>query len=89
MTAKDVKNLDAARGYIPPAAGISITSFPGEDAKSRVKAAVAISRNGFSPIPHIAARRLTSILELEQLLDQIRSLFPSHVRRGCKCRLES
>jgi methylenetetrahydrofolate reductase (NADPH) len=73
MTTKDLTNLDAARSYIPPATGISITSLAGDDADSRVKAAAAIARHGFSPIPHIAARRLTSVLELEELLDQIRS----------------
>jgi methylenetetrahydrofolate reductase (NADPH) len=35
--------------------------------------AAAIARRGFSPIPHLAARRLTSVLELEELLDHLRS----------------
>jgi methylenetetrahydrofolate reductase (NADPH) len=73
MTTKDLTNLDAARTYIPPTTGISITFLPGDDANSCVKAAAAVSRSGFSPIPHIAARRLTSDQELEELLDHLRS----------------
>ncbi len=73
MTIKDLTNFDAARTYIPPATGISITSLPGDDANSQVRAAAAISRGGFSPIPHIAARRLTSEQALEDLLDRLGS----------------
>ncbi len=73
MTTKDLATLDEACTYIPPATGISITALPGDDSNSRVNAAAAIARRGFSPIPHLAARRLTSVLELEALLDNLRS----------------
>jgi methylenetetrahydrofolate reductase (NADPH) len=73
MTTKDLTNLEAACTFIPPGTSISVTFLPGDDANSCVKAAVAAGRCGLSPIPHISARRLTSVLELEELLDHLSS----------------
>jgi methylenetetrahydrofolate reductase (NADPH) len=73
MTTKDVVTLEAARTFISPGTGVSITFLPSDDTNDRVEAATAVHRNGFSPIPHIAARRLSSARELEGFLDRLSS----------------
>lgn len=73
MTAKDVEKLEEAAHVIPEGTHISVTFLPGEDFPMRVKAAAAVKRLGFLPVPHISARRLKSEAELEGFLDTLRS----------------
>ncbi|MEO8114853.1 MAG: methylenetetrahydrofolate reductase [Phenylobacterium sp.] len=68
MIAKDIEPLRAAARAIPPGAQVSITSLPNEDFTTRVRAAEAVRALGFTPVPHIAARRLASAAELESFL---------------------
>jgi methylenetetrahydrofolate reductase (NADPH) len=71
MTAKDVEKLEEAAGVIPPGTHISVTFLPGEDFAARVRAAKAVKRLGFLPVPHLSARRIKSQAELEQILDAV------------------
>lgn len=72
IMANDVDQLDAARHLIPPNTLISITSLPDEELSPRIDAATAVRNLGFSPVPHIAARRLESPEALKHTLDQLR-----------------
>jgi methylenetetrahydrofolate reductase (NADPH) len=68
MTGKDVARLEAAAGVIPPGTRINVTFLENEDLDLRVTAAAAVKRLGFTPVPHISARRLTSQAMLEEFL---------------------
>ena len=74
MTGKDVARLVAAAGVIPPGTRIHITFLDNEDLAMRVNAAAAVRRLGFSPVPHISARRLKSQAELEEFLSALRAI---------------
>ncbi|MCG2620935.1 methylenetetrahydrofolate reductase [Arthrobacter sp. I2-34] len=71
MTGKDVPALEEAAELIPPGTRINITFLGNEDQPLRVAAAAAARRLGFTPVPHISARRLASQQELEQFLDAL------------------
>ncbi|MEU4262899.1 methylenetetrahydrofolate reductase [Streptomyces argenteolus] len=73
MTAKDVSQLEEARIRIPPGTRINITFLGNEDLGMRLTAARAVRRHGFTPVPHISARRLRARSELVELLAALRS----------------
>lgn len=68
MTAKDVDALRRAAPLLSPGTNISVTFLPGEDHEARVAAATLVRQLGLNPIPHISARRLSSIEELDFFL---------------------
>lgn len=72
-TAKDVQGLDQAKALLAPGTDISVTFLPGEDRAARVAMARAIRKAGFTPIPHISARRIGTQAELEAFLDDLAS----------------
>lgn len=69
MTAKDIEKLEEAAHVIPKGTHISVTFLPGEDFAARVRAARAVKRLGFLPVPHLSARRIRSESELAEILD--------------------
>lgn len=71
ITAKDFKSLNDTKELIPAGTPISITFLPNEEFAVRVDAAAAVKGAGFSPVPHIAARRLESETELAGFLDRL------------------
>ncbi|WP_405386134.1 methylenetetrahydrofolate reductase [Streptomyces sp. NBC_01102] len=73
MTAKDVPRLEEARMYIPAGTRINVTFLGNEDPDMRLAAARAVQQSGFTPVPHISARRLRSRSELEELLAALSS----------------
>jgi len=68
ITAKDHDKIELLRGRIPDRTPISITFLPGEDFDSRILAACRVRDAGFTPVPHISARRLHSVGELDTFL---------------------
>ena len=74
MTGKDVARLEAAAGVIPAGTRIHITFLDNEDLAVRVNAAAAARRLGFTPVPHISARRLRSQAELEEFLAALQAV---------------
>lgn len=73
MTGKDIGELDGARGTIPPGTRINVTFLGSEDPEMRLAAARAVKRFGFTPVPHISARRLASRETLEEFLAALRA----------------
>ena len=71
ITAKDQFQLDLLKGRIPPATPVSITFLPGEDFDSRVTAARRVREAGFTPVPHISARRIRTREELDNFLEAL------------------
>lgn len=68
ITARDHDKVSLLRGRIPDRTPVSITFLPGEDFDSRVLAACRVREAGFTPVPHISARRLGSANELDSFL---------------------
>jgi len=74
MTGKDVARLEAAADVIPPGTLINVTFLDNENLTMRVNAAAAVKRLGFTPVPHISARRLASQEMLEEFLTALRAI---------------
>ncbi|MFE3826587.1 methylenetetrahydrofolate reductase [Streptomyces sp. NPDC059092] len=73
MTGKDVPQLEEARDLIPAGTRINVTFLGNEAPGTRPAAARAVRRHGYTPVPHLSARRLRSRSELEELLTALRS----------------
>lgn len=71
ITAKEVDELTRASALIAPGSDVSITSLPGEDEAARLLAAKEVRRFGFVPVPHISARRIESVRELDNFLTSL------------------
>jgi methylenetetrahydrofolate reductase (NADPH) len=74
MTGKDVAKVANAAGVIPPGTRINVTFLENEGLDMRVAAAAAVKRLGFTPVPHISARRLRSQAMLEEYLSALRDI---------------
>jgi methylenetetrahydrofolate reductase (NADPH) len=72
MTGKDVAKVENAASVIPPGTRVNVTFLENEDLQMRVDAAEAVRRLGFTPVPHISARRITSPEHLEEFLAALR-----------------
>lgn len=67
-TAKDIDALEQAAPALRPGTLVSVPWLPAETMAARCAAAVAIRRLGFTPVPHIAARRVKSRQALQDFL---------------------
>jgi len=74
MTGKDVGKLEEARATIPLGTRINVTFLGNEDLTTRTAAARAVKEFGFTPVPHISARRIRSADELEEFLAALRAI---------------
>ncbi|WP_221583366.1 methylenetetrahydrofolate reductase [Microbacterium sp. G2-8] len=74
MTGKDVPGLHEAQSLIPQGTRINVTFLGNEDLEMRVAAAKAVKEAGFIPVPHISARRLGSVAQLEEFLAALRDV---------------
>lgn len=74
MTGKDVEALHEAAPLIPDGSRINVTFLGTEGLDLRLAATRAILEHGFIPVPHIAARRLSSATELEDLLAALQEI---------------
>ena len=74
MTGKDVPALHEAKDHIPAGTRINVTFLGNEDLEMRVAAAKAVRELGFVPVPHISARRLRSLEQLEEFLARLQDV---------------
>ncbi len=74
MTGKDVPGLEEAAPVIPAGTKINVTFLGNEDLEMRVAAAKAVKDLGFTPVPHISARRIGSQAQLEEFLAALQSV---------------
>jgi methylenetetrahydrofolate reductase (NADPH) len=66
ITSRDVADLPAAA--LPAGTRVNVTFLGGEDPSSRIAAVRAVQAQGLVPVPHLAARRLSSRTELSSFL---------------------
>ena len=71
VSARDAKGIDAAIARLAPGTRISVTWLPSDDDDNRVHAARRLREAGFEPVPHIAARMVTSEGHLAHLLGRL------------------
>lgn len=68
VSAKDIPALTAAAPRILPGSTISIPYLPGQDNDARLAAARAVRALGLVPMPHLSARRIASLAELDSFV---------------------
>lgn len=68
VSAKDIPALTAAASRILPGSTISIPYLPGQDNDARLAAAQAARGLGFEAMPHLSARRIASLAELDSFV---------------------
>jgi methylenetetrahydrofolate reductase (NADPH) len=71
MTGKDIEALREAAPAIPQGTRVNVAFLGNEDLQMRVAAAGAVKELGFTPVPHISARRLHSEEELKEFLQSL------------------
>lgn len=69
MTGKDRRSLAEAAGALPTGTRVNVTFLGSEDTDLRVSAAAAVRAAGLEPVPHVSARRLASMGELDGFLN--------------------
>lgn len=72
MTGRDVPGLEAARELLPSGTRVNVTYLGSEEPGLRITACRAVKNMGFSPVPHIAARRFESDAQLRRYLGDLR-----------------
>ncbi len=72
MTGKDVPSLNEARALLRPGTRVNVTYLGNEDFGMRRTAIRAAAGWGFTPVPHISARRLPYQQALEEFLGALR-----------------
>ncbi|MDR2326999.1 MAG: methylenetetrahydrofolate reductase [Acidovorax sp.] len=70
VNAKDMTALAAAAPRILPGSTISIPYLANQDNAARLAAAQAVRKLGLEPMPHLSARRMTSLAELESFVQR-------------------
>lgn len=68
VSVKDIPALTLAAPRILPGSTISIPYLPGQDNDARLAAARAVRGLGLAPMPHLSARRIASLAELESFV---------------------
>ncbi len=63
--------VESLRDAFDPGTEVFINLPPAGDYRACVETAVAVRRAGFRPVPHIAARNLTSVAELDDYLQRL------------------
>lgn len=71
VSARDRKGVDDAIARLSPGTRISVTWLPQDDDDDRIQTSRRLREAGFEPIPHIAARMVTSEGHLDRLLGQL------------------
>lgn len=73
ITGKDAQALHEARRLLPAGTRVNVTFLGNENLQVRRTASVVVKADGFTPVPHISARRLRSHHALENLLGGLQS----------------
>ena len=73
MTYHDTGKLQECRALLGRTGRIYVSHLPQQSWEQSVAAAIEVRRAGFTPVPHVPARRLANAQELEQLVEQLTS----------------
>jgi methylenetetrahydrofolate reductase (NADPH) len=73
VTSADRRSIDAAITTLPRGAEVYIASLPSDGKASQVRAATELYRAGLKPVPHIVARNIGTLKELDYTLQRLRN----------------
>lgn len=71
---KDIDDLREAASFIPQGTRINVTFLGNENLEMRLAASKAVLDLGFTPVPHVSARRIHSQGELEEFLGALQEI---------------
>lgn len=71
VTSRDKKSLEAAPQVLRPGTEVFIASLPGDSMDKLVNAAAGLRKGGLVPVPHIVARNLESLAEMDETLARL------------------
>ncbi|MGS2722202.1 methylenetetrahydrofolate reductase [Porticoccus sp. GXU_MW_L64] len=70
ITAREQQALRDVSPLLKQGAAVSIPYLPTDDADARIGAACTVRSLGFEPMPHLSARRISSVEELQQTVQR-------------------
>jgi methylenetetrahydrofolate reductase (NADH) len=71
VTSRDHKSIDAAIGLMRPGSEVFIASLPSDSGDRQVSVAARLARAGLTPVPHVAARSIKNLRDLDVLLGRL------------------
>lgn len=71
VTSGDKKSIEAAARMMEPGSEVFIASLPSDTPDRQVFAAVQLKRAGLTPVPHVVARNIKSVADLDTLLGRL------------------
>jgi methylenetetrahydrofolate reductase (NADPH) len=71
VTPGDRKSIIAAKAVLQAGSEVFIASLPTDSSERQLIAAVELRRAGLTPIPHIAARNIANVSELDNILGKL------------------
>ena len=71
LSSRDPAEIDACVGLLEPGTAVYVSFPPGQTYHGTVALAARISRAGFRPVPHVAARRIAGRAALDDYLARI------------------
>ena len=72
-TRPDAAEIATLAGILPPGTPVYLTAVPTVDPRTQIDAAAGLRKAGLEPIAHIAARRIASAAQLNELLSGLRA----------------
>jgi methylenetetrahydrofolate reductase (NADPH) len=73
VTSGDRKSIDAAKRMMAPGAEVFIASLPSDPADRQVSVAAELKGAGLTPVPHVVARNIKNLRDLDLLLGRLRN----------------
>ncbi len=73
VTPASAAKIEDFSAHLAPGTTVNVTFLPGSDIAGTIAACARLRRDGFNPVPHIAARGLESAAHLERYLDGLAS----------------
>jgi methylenetetrahydrofolate reductase (NADPH) len=71
VSSRSARDLDACLTHLEKGADVYINFIAGDDLGAKVRCAAALQGSGFRPVPHIGARHLKSVAQLDDLLARL------------------
>ena len=63
--------IEAAASHLPPGTDVYVNWLPGDNHHRSVAAAASLRNKGLNPVPHVAARYLTGLTQLQDFLARL------------------
>ncbi len=71
VTSGDRKSIEAAAAMMRPQAEVFIASLPSDSGDRQIHAAAQLKQAGLTPVPHVVARNIKNLEELDALLARL------------------